>query len=142
MSGPYHYEQYQDRGNLPAPVAYVAPRLTDQQPISTPVVVIAWVTTALTGLYMLPWAIAASRGKSNQWSVFLVDLLLGWTLIGWIVALVMACTSHQPMYAVPMLGYAAVPARPAVTAPAGWYPSPDGPGMRYWDGYQWTPHYS
>jgi hypothetical protein len=27
-------------------------------------------------------------------------------------------------------------------APAGWYPNPDGQGQRYWDGAQWTEHYS
>lgn len=32
-------------------------------------------------------------------------------------------------------------ARPA-TAPAGWYPNPQGPGQRWWDGAQWTDHYS
>ena len=40
-------------------------------------------------------AIAESRGKSNSLAIGLVNFLLGWTLIGWIVALVMACTSHQ-----------------------------------------------
>ena len=142
MSGPYHYEEYQPppQGNLPAPVAYVAP-LTDQRPTSTPVLVVAWVVTILTGLYMLPWAIAATRGKANQWTVFAVSLLLGWTGIGWIVALVMACTAHRPVFGMPMVGYAPVAALPPTSPPAGWYPNPDGPGRRYWDGYQWTQHY-
>jgi hypothetical protein len=25
-------------------------------------------------------------------------------------------------------------------APPGWYPAPEGPYERWWDGYQWTPH--
>ncbi len=58
-------------------------------------VAIAWILTVLTLGYMLPWAIAATRGKSNSWAVGLVNFLLGWTFIGWIVALVMACTAHQ-----------------------------------------------
>lgn len=45
--------------------------------------------------YMLPWAFAAVRGKSNHWAVFALNLLLGWTLIGWVVALVMALTAHR-----------------------------------------------
>ena len=45
--------------------------------------------------YMLPWAIAATRGKSNAGAIGWINLLLGWTGIGWIVALVMACTAHQ-----------------------------------------------
>ncbi|MCW2764803.1 MAG: hypothetical protein JWO11_762 [Nocardioides sp.] len=58
-------------------------------------VAIAWILTVLSVGYMLPWAIAATRGKSNSWAVGLVNVLLGWTFIGWIVALVMACTAHQ-----------------------------------------------
>ncbi|MDF1605050.1 superinfection immunity protein [Nocardioides sp. YIM 152315] len=58
-------------------------------------VVIAWIATVLTLGYMLPWAIAATRGKSNSWAVGLVNFLLGWTFVGWVVALVMACSSHQ-----------------------------------------------
>jgi hypothetical protein len=61
-------------------------------------VAIAWILTVLTLGYMLPWAIAATRGKSNSWAVGLVNFLLGWTFIGWIVALVMACTAHQVVF--------------------------------------------
>lgn len=56
---------------------------------------VAWVIAVLTAGYMLPWAIAATRGKSNSGAIGLLNLLLGWTIIGWIVALVMACGSHQ-----------------------------------------------
>ena len=30
------------------------------------------------------------------------------------------------------------PAAPASTPPPGWYPDPQRPGQRYWDGVQWT----
>lgn len=56
---------------------------------------IAWVIAVLTFGYMLPWAIAATRGKSNTGAIGWLNLLLGWTFIGWVVALVMACGSHQ-----------------------------------------------
>lgn len=56
--------------------------------------VVAIVVAILTGLYMLPWAIAAVRDV-RHWSVFWVNLLLGWTIIGWIVALVMALRSQR-----------------------------------------------
>lgn len=58
-------------------------------------VIIAWILTVITLGYMLPWAVAATRGKSNSWAVGLVNLLLGWTFVGWLVALVMACGAHQ-----------------------------------------------
>ena len=51
--------------------------------------VVAVVVAILTAGYMLPWAIAAVRDVPH-WSVFWVNLLLGWTIIGWVIALVMA----------------------------------------------------
>jgi len=56
---------------------------------------ISIVLAVLTLGYMLPWMVAALRGKSNHWAVMALNLLLGWTVIGWIIALVMALTSHQ-----------------------------------------------
>lgn len=56
---------------------------------------ISIVVAILTIGYMLPWMVAEMRGKSNHWAVFALNLLLGWTLIGWVWALVMALTSHQ-----------------------------------------------
>lgn len=44
---------------------------------------------------MLPWAVAALRGKSNHWAIFWINLLGGWTLVLWIVAPVMAFSSHK-----------------------------------------------
>lgn len=142
MSAPFHYEPYRPGQNaLPLPVTYLAAPLTDQRPSSTPVMVIAWIVTVVSSLYMLPWAIAASRGKANQWSVFLVSLLLGWTVVGWIVALVMACTPHRLLLPGVMPGYVPVALPPAPT-PSGWYPNPNGQGYRYWDGYRWTENVS
>lgn len=71
------------------------PRIvTDQKArvVSAPVAIIVAI---LTAGYMLPWAIAAVRGNHNAWSVFWINLLLGWTVIGWIVALVMSIKEHR-----------------------------------------------
>lgn len=46
-----------------------------------------------TGLYFVPLIVAAIRGVSNTGSVAVINLFLGWTVIGWIVALAMACKS-------------------------------------------------
>ena len=43
-------------------------------------------------LYLLPTIVAVARGKKNILGIVLVNILLGWTLVGWIVALVWACT--------------------------------------------------
>ena len=39
-------------------------------------------------LYLVPTFIAAARHTQNRIMIFNVNLLIGWTLIGWIVALV------------------------------------------------------
>ena len=51
--------------------------------------IVAIVVALVTAGYMLPWAIAAVRDV-RHWGVFWVNLLLGWTIVGWIVALVMS----------------------------------------------------
>jgi hypothetical protein len=35
------------------------------------------------------------RGRDPHWGVFWVNLLLGWTIVGWIVALVMSLRSQR-----------------------------------------------
>lgn len=45
--------------------------------------------------YFLPAVIAFSRGVPNKGSVLVLNLFLGWTLVGWVVALAMAARSHQ-----------------------------------------------
>lgn len=121
---------------------------TDQQRPDGALVAVAWVLAVLTSLYMLPWAVAVTRGKANHVTVLLVDLFLGWTLVGWVIALVMACGAHRPLAhgVVPAMPVGMLPAavRPAPTArpaaPGGWYPNPAGPGEQYWDGEAWTGH--
>jgi hypothetical protein len=56
--------------------------------------VVAIVVAILTAGYMLPWAIAAVRDV-RHWSVFWINLLLGWTIVGWIWALVMSLRTQR-----------------------------------------------
>jgi uncharacterized membrane protein len=55
-------------------------------------------------LYFLPTLIA--RHKADAVGIFLVNLLFGWTVIGWVIALVWACAAEHhvyvPAYAVPV----------------------------------------
>ncbi|WP_234313892.1 superinfection immunity protein [Streptomyces sp. NBRC 109706] len=44
-------------------------------------------------LYFVPTIIAFARGVRNAGSVLVVNLFLGWTLVGWVVALAMAARS-------------------------------------------------
>lgn len=137
---------------------------TDQRPISVVLVVVAWVLTLFTLGYLLPWAIAESRGRSNHGAVGLINFFLGWSLIGWVVALVMACQSHQvvgghttvvvaqnfapapsydtPSYATPSHDTPSLDTapRPLAAPGPGWYLAPDGSGQQFWDGAAWTEH--
>ena len=57
--------------------------------------VVAIVVAILTAGYMLPVGDRRGPRHRNSWTVFWVNLLLGWTVIGWIVALVMAIREHR-----------------------------------------------
>jgi len=127
--------QQQQQVWAPAPVAGNA-LVSDQRVVSGGVLAFAWICAVLTAGYLLPWAIAATRGRSNQATIGLLNLLLGWSLIGWVVALVMACQSHSVLV---VANYA--PVVNVYTAPAaGWYPAPSGYGQEYWNGAAWTGH--
>ncbi len=45
-------------------------------------------------LHFLPTVIALARGHHNTFAIFLTNLLLGWTLIGWLVAFIWSCTAR------------------------------------------------
>ncbi len=46
-------------------------------------------------LHFLPTIVAALRRSRNVVGIFLLNLFLGWTVIGWIVALIWAMTSER-----------------------------------------------
>jgi Superinfection immunity protein/Uncharacterised protein family UPF0547 len=58
-------------------------------------------------IYFLPTIIAMNRGHRQTGMVVIINLFLGWTLIGWVVALAIACSAT----------YQVLPANP-VSAPA------------------------
>ena len=47
---------------------------------------------AATALYFLPSIVA--HNKRDFAGIFLVNLLFGWTVIGWIIALIWACAAE------------------------------------------------
>ena len=46
--------------------------------------------------YFLPWIIARGRGASNAGYIALLNLLLGWTVLGWIATFIWAVLDRQP----------------------------------------------
>ncbi|MFA4889502.1 MAG: superinfection immunity protein [Candidatus Omnitrophota bacterium] len=44
------------------------------------------------GLYFLPFLIASLRQHKNILAIFLLNLALGWTFLGWIAALIWSVT--------------------------------------------------
>jgi hypothetical protein len=91
-----HWPQpYAPNPQLPATYVYLPPVHRS----STAHLVIAWLAAVLSVGYLLPWAIGATRNRTNCVATALVNFFLGWTLIGWVIALVMACGSEprQPV---------------------------------------------
>lgn len=46
-------------------------------------------------LYFVPSIVAVARKVTHQGSVIVINLFLGWTFIGWVVALAMACRTSR-----------------------------------------------
>lgn len=52
----------------------------------------------VVGLYFLPAIIAVARHTHNATGILLLNIFLGWTMVGWVIALLMALCS-MPSYA-------------------------------------------
>jgi Superinfection immunity protein len=46
----------------------------------------------LMGIYFIPAMVAAKRGHKQAAPILVLNLFLGWTLIGWVISLVWACS--------------------------------------------------
>lgn len=46
-------------------------------------------------VYLLPTWVAVVRGKRAMFAIFVMNLLLGWSLIGWVIALVWSLIPDQ-----------------------------------------------
>ena len=47
-------------------------------------------------VYWLPTGVAISRHHHNVASIIVINLLLGWTFIGWVIALAMSVSAIRP----------------------------------------------
>lgn len=48
-------------------------------------------TIFLLLMYFIPAVVAYEKKKENRVSILVLNIFLGWTFIGWVVALVWAC---------------------------------------------------
>lgn len=53
------------------------------------------IVVLLFAVYFAPTAIAISRNHPHGASIFVINFFLGWTLIGWVVALAMSVSGFQ-----------------------------------------------
>jgi len=60
-------------------------------------VMIMWFLFVVVGLaaYLIPTVIAIMRKKQNIAVIVVINILLGWSFVGWVVALVMALSNDQ-----------------------------------------------
>lgn len=49
---------------------------------------------SIIGLYFLPIIVASSRKNKSIGSIAVINIFLGWTLLGWVIALAMAYSSN------------------------------------------------
>ena len=79
-------------------------------------------------LYLLPVLIGAARRVPDLGAVAVINVLLGWTLAGWAVALAMALRSARPgPPAVQVVQNLPPSPPPAQLPPAGWPGAPGAP---------------
>lgn len=54
-----------------------------------------WLAIVGLDLYLLPTLIAAHRSSSTAAAAIVIDLLLGWTVVGWVAALALAVSGQS-----------------------------------------------
>ena len=58
-------------------------------------IVLYLIVAIVMGLYFLPSITAWMRGHHSKWAIIALNFLLGWTIIGWIGALIWSLTGTR-----------------------------------------------
>ena len=96
-------------------------------------VVVTELVAMSAAMYVLPVIIGCIRRVPDLGSVIVINILLGWTLVGWVVALALALRSASPPQpTVQVVQHAPLPPPPASPAAggAGWAGPPGPPPAR------------
>jgi hypothetical protein len=84
------------------------------------------------GMYLLPALVGWARHVPDIGAVAVINVLLGWTLLGWVLALAMALRTVSP--AAPFVQVVqnapAAPPQPPRLPPTGWAGPPGPPPLR------------
>ena len=80
---------------LLAVIGFVAGMAAQGEDVMSPIIVILIMVAGATA-YLLPTLIASSRKHHNLGSVAVINIFLGWTFVGWVVALAMAASAVRP----------------------------------------------
>jgi hypothetical protein len=51
------------------------------------------IAVLVAAIYFVPFSIAQTRKSQNKFGIFMVNLLFGWTILGWIAATIWACAA-------------------------------------------------
>ena len=89
--------------------------------------VLCAVTAGSAALYLLPVLIGWARRVPDLGAVAVINILLGWTLLGWAAALAMALRSARPAPPAVHIVQNLPPAPPPRQLPAGWSAPPESP---------------
>lgn len=54
------------------------------------------ILSVVTAVYLIPTFVAANVKHHNAAAIFVLNLFLGWTLVGWVLALVWSLTKPAP----------------------------------------------
>ena len=82
-------------------------------------VVLTGITGTLIGLYLLPVLVAWLRHVPDIMAIAVINVLLGWTLLGWVIALALALRSVIPAVPAVQLFQQLPPPYPPQAGPAG-----------------------
>lgn len=61
------------------------------------IVFVVLISGFVLGLYFLPFIVALCLSKRNKAGIFILNLFLGWTLLGWVGALVWAVCEQRKL---------------------------------------------
>ena len=95
---------------------------------------------ALVAIYLAPAIVAFVKRREDRYVVLAVNFFLGWSAIGWGVALYLALRTPEAVKQERMAQAVAMGVRQATGKPGpGWYTDPSGKAAkRWWDGSAWT----